>query len=94
MNLYHVLRDCCTVSDLFIDAVADVSTSLSTTAHIRMKRRQVLLHGSWSVMKKVKNCVGGLTGIQPVKLEFCDKRRYKVQLLLLLVTSRPIHQKG
>ena len=28
-----------------------------------------------------EDCVVGLTGIQPVPREFCDKRRYKVRLL-------------
>ena len=88
MNPYHVLRDYCTVSDLFIaGAVADFSTFLSATARIRMKRRQVLLHAS--ILKKDKNFVGGLTGIQPVPLEFCDKRRHKVRLFYLFLVTIP-----
>ena len=54
LQAHESLWDCCTVSDLFIGAVADFSTSLSAIAHIRMKLRQALLHGSFSVRKNGK----------------------------------------
>ena len=67
----------CTVSDLF-SGFQHLSICL-------LKRRLALLHAS--ILKNDKNCVGGLTGIQPVPRlrEFCDKRCYKVPLLFFLV---------
>ena len=65
MNPYHVLRDCCNV----IYRGCSSGFSIRDCAYAN-ENKQVLLHGSWSVRKNDKNCVVGLTGIQPVPREF------------------------